>query len=254
MTLFDLTLAALVLVGALWGMLRGALRQVGSATAWVGCIVVPWQLAGPLAHFAAGYETSTPFPILYLPTVLVLAALTQLVVRLAFGALRKAWLKRHTAPPPATDPSDLRRALDQSAGTLLGAITMALLLWLGLSLLALADEPLQERGVDLGMRDSGFVQLAGRYNAVALLFGSEIHRLDVTLRRMQAGARYPGHAHAFDAVSSDVRWRSIAHDDTLSRALMSGDVRVLKQSPVLSLLTDRRALDRAFRAASSAAR
>jgi hypothetical protein len=253
-TRFDLLLIALVLLGGCWGLIRGALRQLADAVAWTACFVVPWKCGGVVAH-ALEDLVGAPYAIVYVVTCFALALVVQIIVRVAFMLLRSALLKQRTpaqqakkAPSPPPARNELRVGLDRSAGALLGSMKLAAILWVALSILALADVPLERRGVNLGVDDSGFVQLAAENNAIAILFGPEIHRLDKALQRMQAQGR---HHPAVDALRTDSRWQSISRDDSLSRALLSGDVRALRRSPVLSLLTDARAMEKAAAAAGA---
>jgi uncharacterized membrane protein required for colicin V production len=254
-TRFDLALIGLVLIGGLWGMVRGALRQVADAVAWIACFALPWKFGGVVAH-ALEEVVGAPYAIVYVITCFALGLVAQVVVRVAFMLIRTSLLKpkasdqktkKEGAAKPATN--ELRVGIDRSMGSLLGSVKLATILWVALSILALADAPLERRGVNLGVNDSGFVQLSTEHNAIAMIFGPEIHHLDKALRKMQA--EHGRHHPAVDALSKDPRWQSISHDDSLSRALMSGDVRALKRSPVISLLTDAKAMEKAAAAASS---
>ena len=137
------------------------------------------------------------YAVVYIFTVFALVLLVQIVLRLIFMTIRSALLKRRKTPDADAEKKvedDRAAGADRAAGTLLGSAKMAALLWLVLSMCVIAEKPLQQRGIEIGMRDSGFLELSRQYNAVAILFGSQIHSLDQTLRRMETARTRPKNA------------------------------------------------------------
>ena len=245
MTTLDLALAGLVVVGTLWGVWHGALRQIGDAVAWIASFVVPSELGGTVAHRLQG-PLAAPFLIVYLFTVVGLGIIAQIVTRLVFAALRTAWLKRRPIPATVNEAVGVewRITVDRGLGAVLGATKMVAFLWFILSLLALAEAPLAARGMTFALTDAGFYRLAARYNAIGWFFGTDIRRLDAMLRNLRSPEKVARRRRdAMDALSRDPRVKAMTQDDSLRRAISAGDPKVLgHSSDVLSLLTDPEAM------------
>jgi hypothetical protein len=241
-TTIDLAFAALVVLAAVWGLARGAIRQIIDFVLLVASFAVPWRFAGPVAHLLQK-PLAAPFSLVFLFSAFGLGLLVQATGRVAIAGLRGMWKKRRLAAAARKSGKSEEKGgslslVDRIAGAILGAARMALVLWVALSLLKLAEGDLVHSGYRLRDEDSDFLKLAGRYNAVAWVFGSEADALRRALRHL--GDRSPGaHSRAWDDLLRDPRIDSMAHDQRLQRALADGDLRAFEQSPeMLSVLTD----------------
>jgi hypothetical protein len=238
----DVALVVLILLGAGWGLWRGALRQILDTTVWVATFVVPGFLAGPLAH-RLEKPLSVPFPVAYLFSVVALGLLTQIVTRLLFHQIQAWWAtrqrlktiqakpKKKGEPAPAPTPN----GLDGVLGALLGAGKVGILVWVGLSFLVVVDQRLAKEGLHLKAEQSSLFQLAAANNALGLFFGPALHKLDLALQRKGR----------WQELLRDDRFAAVARDPTLLKALQTGDVRALDRSPaLLSIVTDEGALQK----------
>lgn len=233
----DLGLVLLVLLGGIWGLLRGAILQLIDAAVWIASLLIPGFFGGSLAHALEG-PLNVPYVLAYAYSLLSLFLLTQISARLAIRAasqwranrLRRAAPARKDGQPEPAKPS--RGVTDSLLGGLLGATKIAFAVWIGLSFVGVVNVALIKRGYQLKLADSGFYTLAVRYNAFWMLFGDAAEKINRALQGGVVPARYR-------ELLKDERFAELARDEGTKTALRLGDFGVLERSPaLLALVTD----------------
>jgi membrane protein required for colicin V production len=156
----DLVLLALVLLLALWGSLRGFLRQVFGVAGFVGGIVLARLLAEPFGEaFAKDLGLSVPVATAAMAVAIFLAC--EIVAKLTGGFLHRRMTGGFTA------------AVERGGGFALGAAKGLLVAWVIASLLALLQPHLKnfESGTALDLPHSHAVSLAREVNLITELRG-----------------------------------------------------------------------------------
>jgi hypothetical protein len=238
-TVIDLVVAGIVLLAAVWGSTRGLLLQIADAFILAATLLVPWKLAGPLAHLLQK-PLAESFGMTFLFVALGLVLLVQVIGLLAVAAVRRV-LKRRLVGVKVADGKAVAverplSTLDRVSGALLGAGRMIVLIWVAYSILAIFDEDLRKVGLRVKAEDSKLYQLANQNNALRLAFGPGIHQLRAAVERLSAAKSR--HLNALDAVASDPRFVAAAKDPSVKRWLAEEDLHLLTHSNVLSLITD----------------
>jgi membrane protein required for colicin V production len=121
---FDLALLALVILFALWGALRGFLRQVFGVAGFIGGIILARLLAEPFGEaFAKDLSLSVPVATAAMAVAIFLA--TEIAAKLLGGFLHRRMTGGFTA------------AVERGGGFALGTAKGLLVTWVIASLLAL---------------------------------------------------------------------------------------------------------------------
>lgn len=238
----DVGAIALVVLGALYGLWRGAVRQVVGVAAWVASFVVPSFAAGPLAHHLQP-SLEVPYPLALAFCALGLAILTNIVTRLVLTWVLRLVVRR-SDDPEDEDKAPVPAAVDHAAGAVLGAFAMALVAWVFVSVAALVAEALEHDGRRVAVLDGEVVHLARSYNAIGLVASGKLDevRRAIALRKSAAAGKA---AEARAALERDPRFRAIAGDGKLVQALQNGDAMAVARSPeLLSLVSDPVAMER----------
>lgn len=238
MTTFDAVLVATLALSATWGAYQGAYRQVVRLAASAAAIATPVYLAAPVAHELMG-PLDLPYAVALVGAGLSLSLLAYVLVRLAAWSLARA-TRRSTREQEEGDALELE-AWNRGAGALLSAARTALVMWLVLSAALLVLTPFFDRGFAPTLRGSAAFELVREHNAVGWLLSS---RLDLIRRALE-----PANRPRMLRVLDDERLTEIAQDKEIRRELLAGDVLVLARSaPLLSLVSDKDAMDRLRRA------
>lgn len=159
----DLTLIAVVLLFALWGALRGFLRQVFGVAGFLGGIILARLLAQPFAEsFAKDLSLSVPAATAAMAVAIFLAA--EIVAKICGGFLHRRMTGGFTG------------AVERGGGLALGTAKGLLVTWALASLLALLRPHLQDgdSGTALSRLDlshSRAVSLAREVNLITELRG-----------------------------------------------------------------------------------
>jgi uncharacterized membrane protein required for colicin V production len=234
----DLGLAALVALGALWGLAVGAVKQLVQFLAWVAAMVAPWFCAAPLAHLLEG-PLGVPFPVAYAFSAVSSSVVAWVVVRLLL------WLPTRDRRKKEADAGSTLGALNRTFGALFGAAKMAFVLWLVLSAVALISSPFEVRGVKLRYADAELYRFVQTHNALEYAFHDRVESLQQAVRRARAPKSGKNGPAVADELLKDPRVQAIAKDDALRQALERGDVTALVRSPpMMSLLADRALLEK----------
>jgi len=233
----DLLVLGLVAVGAVFGAMSGAARQIGT---W-GALILAALAARPGSKllgstFASALHTTPSLGSIAagFATFVVAAVVARLLLVSVLGQLLAG-----------RDPAD--RGTDRALGAFLGAGKVAAVAWVALSALAFVEDNVQVAGGKLGIspRSSIAFGIARRWN----LFSAPVFAQAADLARVQQAFRSP---ELFERVAGDPavaaleknpRFRAVFADPEAKAALERGDtVALLKCNSVHKLLQDPEAL------------
>ena len=159
----DLALLALVLLFALWGALRGFLRQVFGVAGFVGGIILARLLAEPFGE-AFAKDLGLPVPVATAAMAIAIFLACEIVAKLAGGFLHRRMTGGFTS------------AVERGGGFALGAAKGLLVTWVIASLIALLQPHLKHLESEtalskLDVPHSHAVSLAREVNLITELRG-----------------------------------------------------------------------------------
>ena len=249
MSPIDAVVVAVLLIGALFGLIRGAIRQLVNAAAWVASAIIPYYLAGPVGHIIAN-RFDAPYGVAYVVGAIALAILSQLVARFVIAGIGKV-LGRIYDRVTTVGKTDEERAQqemtrirgsipDRLLGAIIGGTKWAAVAWVLLSGVALLAKPLREKGFKVSVDGAESYKLAEHYNAFRIIWAQDLTRLSTAMKRLSSSPARTAHQSVAEReLRHDERVKKLLTDRGLQDALSSGDFTVLMSSPqVLSLLTD----------------
>ena len=224
----DSGVTLVVLIGALLGLSAGALRQLLPLAAWAAAIAAPYQLAGAVARQLQG-QLSLPYSLVYAFSILALALLAWVTVRVAIATL--------VADPESREPG----LVDRVAGGFVGAFKGVLVAWVLLSLLSLSDDTLRTRGWQMSWAEGRTYRWTRKHDLFSWLLRDRFEKVREGLARAQEDLS--GQAKAVSSWASDERVRRLMQDVETRAAIEKGDLEAaLRNSEVVSLLTDNAAV------------
>jgi membrane protein required for colicin V production len=233
--------AALVLVGlfSVWGIFTGFSRQVASSVAAIAAFAAAAPggrvLARPVAE-----KLGVTLTVGTVAATLLVLVVVWLLVRWALAAALRRLL--------AGDDGE-RRGLDRALGGLLGGGKTAAVIFMGVSAAVFLEGHLVMAGRRLSLtpKDSVLVRWAREVNVIERLQFPGVRDLTKVLQTAgspEAAARLKGDPD-YAALLSDPRFRGLAAQGSLQRAIETGDAsRLLQANGVLELLKDPQAAGR----------
>jgi uncharacterized membrane protein required for colicin V production len=236
---FDLVVLGIVVFAALFGLFKGAARQIGSALG----AVAAWFAAGPAGRFFGSTLAARLSTTLTIGTVLTTVA-AFLLVYLTVQVISAAIIRR------VLDGSDRKRAgTDRALGLVLGAAKMSAVVYVVLCGLTFFEQnvAIAGRKYTFTPKDSRAVALVRDYNLLEFEHFSGLADL-VGVVKLQADPKAAAALRKhpdFAALAKDPRFKKALQAEGMKRALETGELReLLSDDAVVALILDPVALRR----------